>query len=207
MNKIYFQVVQFVIIIFALSVHEAAHAWMANRLGDPTARFQGRMSLNPLAHIDWIGTVLLPLFLVWRGLPAFGWAKPVPYNPSNLRNPRRDSMLIALAGPVSNLLTATAAIVVFQILKSAGMLKSASLVSILLYLVLIPVYLAVFNLIPIPPLDGSGVLEGFLRGDALSAYEEIKPYGFLILLAVIYFGLLDFIFQPIMTLVMRILGF
>ena len=124
MNKIYFQVVQFVIIIFALSVHEAAHAWMANRLGDPTARFQGRMSLNPLAHIDWIGTVLLPLFLVWRGLPAFGWAKPVPYNPSNLRNPRRDSMLIALAGPVSNLLTATAAIVVFQILKSAGMLKS-----------------------------------------------------------------------------------
>jgi len=207
MSRAFFLFFQFVIVIFALSVHEAAHAWMANRLGDPTAKFQGRVTLNPLAHIDWIGTVLLPLFLVWRGLPAFGWAKPVPFNPMNLKNPRRDGMLIAIAGPASNMLTAATAIVVFLVLKSAGLLTSAPLVTLLLYLILIPIYLAVFNLIPIPPLDGSGVLEGFLRGDALSAYEEIKPYGFLILLAVIYFGLLDFIFQPVMKVVMSILGF
>ena len=199
-------VVQFAVVLFALSVHESAHAWTADRFGDPTARLMGRVTLNPLAHIDLIGTIIFPILLAVIGAPVFGWAKPVMVNPNNLGNRRRDGMFVSAAGPVSNLLVAAATTLVFLALKGTGLLASPPVFTILLFLIIINIYLAVFNLIPIPPLDGSGVLEGMLRGDALRAYESVRPYGFLILLLIINFHLLDFIADPIFRLVMKILG-
>jgi Zn-dependent protease len=199
-------VVQFAVVLFAISVHESAHAWMADRCGDPTARLQGRITLNPIAHIDLFGTIIFPILLAVMGAPVFGWAKPVMVNPYNFRNRRRDGMLVAAAGPASNLLVAGVAILVFLALKGTGLLASPPVFTILLSLIIINIYLAVFNLIPIPPLDGSGVLEGMLKGNALRAYEQIKPYGFFILIIIIYTHVLDFIAEPIFRLVMKILG-
>jgi Zn-dependent protease len=206
MADIFRIVVQFAVVLFALSIHESAHAWTADKFGDPTARLMGRVTLNPLAHIDLIGTIIFPILLAVIGAPVFGWAKPVMVNPYNLRNRRRDGMLVSAAGPISNLLAAGATILVFLALKGTGLLTSPPVFTILLFLIIINIYLAVFNLIPIPPLDGSGVLEGMLKGDALRAYESIRPYGFLILLLIINFHLLDFIADPIFRLVMKILG-
>jgi Zn-dependent protease len=206
MADIYRIVVQFAVVLFALSIHESAHAWTADKFGDPTARLMGRVTLNPLAHIDLIGTIIFPILLAVIGAPVFGWAKPVMVNPYNLRNRRRDGMLVSAAGPISNLLAAGVTILVFLALKGTGLLASPPVFTILLFLIIINIYLAVFNLIPIPPLDGSGVLEGLLKGDALRAYESVRPYGFLILLLIINFHLLDFIADPIFRLVMKILG-
>jgi Zn-dependent protease len=206
MTDIFRIVVQFAVVLFALSVHESAHAWTADKFGDPTARLMGRVTLNPIAHIDLIGTIIFPILLAVIGAPVFGWAKPVMVNPYNLRNRRRDGMLVSAAGPISNLLVAGATILVFLALKSTQLLSSVPLFTILLFMIIINIYLAVFNLIPIPPLDGSGVLEGLLKGDALHAYETIKPFGFIILLLIINFHLLDFIADPIFRLVMKILG-
>jgi Zn-dependent protease len=206
MTDIFRIVVQFAVVLFALSVHESAHAWVADKCGDPTARLQGRISLNPIPHIDLFGTIIFPILLVIAHAPVFGWAKPVMVNPYNFRNRRRDGMLVAAAGPVSNLLVAGATILVFLALKGTGLLASPPVFTILLFLIIINIYLAVFNLIPIPPLDGSGVLEGVLKGNALRAYEQIRPYGFFILIIVIYTRVLDFIADPIFRLVMKILG-
>jgi Zn-dependent protease len=206
MADIFRIVVQFAVVLFALSVHESAHAWVADKCGDPTARLQGRISLNPIPHIDIFGTIIFPILLVIAHAPVFGWAKPVMVNPYNFRNRRRDGMLVAAAGPASNLLVAGVAILVFLALKGTGLLASPPVFTILLSLIIINIYLAVFNLIPIPPLDGSGVLEGMLKGNALRAYEQIKPYGFFILIIIIYTHVLDFIAEPIFRLVMKILG-
>jgi Zn-dependent protease len=206
MTDIFRIVVQFAVVLFAISVHESAHAWTANKFGDPTAKLQGRVSLNPIAHIDLIGTIIFPILLAIIGAPVFGWAKPVMVNPYNLRNRRRDGMFISAAGPISNLLTAATTILVFLALKNTQLLTSVPLYTILLYLIIINIYLAIFNLIPIPPLDGSGIIEGVLKGDALSMYEKIKPYGFLILILAIYLHLLDYIANPLLRLVMNILG-
>jgi Zn-dependent protease len=206
MPNIFRIVVQFATVLFAISIHESAHAWAADKFGDPTARLQGRITLNPIAHIDLIGTIIFPILLAVIGAPVFGWAKPVMVNPYNLRNRRRDGMFISAAGPVSNVLVAMGTIVVFLALKNTHLLTLVPLFTILIYLIIINIYLAIFNLIPIPPLDGSGILEGLLKGDALNTYEKIKPYGFLILLLVIYLHLLDYIADPIFRLVMGILG-
>jgi Zn-dependent protease len=206
MTDIFPIVVQFAVVLFALSVHESAHAWVADRCGDPTARLQGRISLNPIPHVDLFGTIIIPILLVIAHAPVFGWAKPVMINPYNFRNRRRDSMLVAAAGPAANLLVAGVTILTFLALKGTGLLASQPLFTILLFLIIINIYLAVFNLIPIPPLDGSGVLEGVLKGGALHAYEAVRPYGFFILIIIIYTHLLDFIADPIFRLVMKILG-
>ncbi len=206
MTDVFRIVVQFAVVLFALSVHESAHAWTADKFGDPTAKLMGRVTLNPLAHIDLIGTIIFPILLAVIGAPVFGWAKPVMVNPNNLRNRRRDGMLVSAAGPISNLLVAGATILAFLALKGTGLLASPPLFTILLFLIIINIYLAVFNLIPIPPLDGSGVLEGMLKGGALRAFEAVRPYGFFILLLIIYSHLLDFIADPIFHLVMKVLG-
>ncbi len=205
--------VEVFVIFFAITVHEAAHAWMAKRLGDPTAADLGRASLNPIVHIDLFGTIILPALLIilsnGRG-PLFGWAKPVPYNPRNLRDPRRGGLWISFAGPVANVLTAGAAAVVFQLLKLAGahIPMSAAwskplggLVMILFIMAEINLTLAVFNLIPVPPLDGSGILAGLLSDQGAAKFERIRPYGIFILIALMYTRVLNVIYAPIQVLI------
>lgn len=195
MNEIFRVVLQFAVVLFAISVHETAHAWMADKCGDPTARLQGRISLNPIAHIDLFGTIIFPLLLAVVGAPVFGWAKPVMVNPYNFRNRRRDGMLVAAAGPVSNILVSLTVIIMllafYQPLMAAHSPTVMLLIKIATYLLMINIFLAVFNLIPIPPLDGSGILEGLLKGEAHRTYERIKPYGFFILLFIMYTRVFD----------------
>ena len=206
--------IQVFVVLFAITIHEAAHAWTASKFGDPTAASMGRASLNPLVHIDPIGTVLFPLALIIlsKGAgPVFGWAKPVPYNPYNLRDPRQGGLWISFAGPISNILTAAAAVLVFQFIKLFGARIPASsafvkplegLTLVLLFMALINLSLAIFNLIPIPPLDGSGILAGLLSERAAAKYEQLRPYGFLILIALMYSGFLTLIFSPVYKLVL-----
>jgi Zn-dependent protease len=205
--------IQAFVILFAITIHEAAHAWTAAKLGDPTAAALGRASLNPLVHIDPIGTVLFPLILILFKMPVFGWAKPVPYNPYNLRQPRKGGLWISFAGPISNILTAAAAVLAFRFLMLFGArLPDSSALTrpleglsmILLFTALINISLAVFNLIPIPPLDGSGILAGLLSESAAAKYERIRPYGFLILIALMYSGVLTLIFSPVHKLILRL---
>jgi len=212
MNNIIFIIIQLAVLLFAISIHESAHAWMANRFGDPTAKNLGRITLNPIRHIDLIGTIIFPIILAVIGAPVFGWAKPVMVNPYNLRNPRRANVFISAAGPLSNIFTAVVGIIIFLILRNIGFLTPGNIQGIryliayiFLYLILINIFLAIFNLIPVPPLDGSGILEGILRGEALHYYEKIKPYGILILFVIIYAGVLDVIANPIISLVVSIL--
>jgi Zn-dependent protease len=203
MNDIFRIVIQFAAVLFAISVHESAHAWSADKCGDPTARRMGRVTLNPLAHIDLFGTIIFPILLAVMGAPVFGWAKPVMVNPYNFRNRRRDGMLVAAAGPVSNLLVSLTVIIVllafFQPLMATNNPTLLLLLKIATYLLMINIFLAVFNLIPIPPLDGSGILEGLLHGEALAWYEKIKPYGFFILIFIIYTRVFDKIADLLFT--------
>ncbi|HSQ35584.1 MAG TPA: site-2 protease family protein [Candidatus Binatia bacterium] len=203
--------IQFATVLFAISVHESAHAWTADKFGDPTARLQGRVTLNPIAHIDLVGTIIFPLILAVIGAPVFGWAKPVMVNPYNLRNRRRDGMFISAAGPAANIMVALGVILLLAVFQRPLLLASGTTVILLLkiatYLLMINIFLAVFNLIPIPPLDGSGILEGLLRGQALAMFEKIKPYGFLILLAIIYTHALDAVANFIFTLLFKVFPF
>ncbi len=190
------------VILFAITIHEASHGWAANKLGDPTAMALGRVTLNPIAHIDLFGTILVPILLVVMGAPAFGWAKPVPVNPYNLKNPRRDNLWISFAGPAANLAVSFVFLSLFLILKSLvpGIFRLQGLLLILYYMVLLNAFLAVFNLIPIPPLDGSGILSGLLSRQAAEKYDRIRPYGFFILIILIYANVLSFIITPIQRL-------
>lgn len=218
-------VISLFVLLFAITLHEASHGWAASKFGDYTAQRLGRVTLNPIAHIDPIGTVLLPLLLVVVGAPAFGWAKPVPVNPLNLKNPRRDNLWISAAGPASNLTVAAAALLSIVLLKLAspgvavflrnfllgrgqlprGFYPLEGLALILFYGVLVNTYLAVFNLIPIPPLDGSGILIGVLPDEAAQKYDRLRPYGFLLVLALIYLGLLRIIIRPIEIFILTII--
>jgi Zn-dependent protease len=192
-------VIQFVVLIVALSIHEAAHAWTADRLGDPTARRLGRVSLNPIVHVDPLGTILLPLIAAISQVPIIGWAKPVPVNPRNFRAPRRDFVLVAAAGPISNLVQAVAAAIVLRVI-SASLSQNATDVSLaiklLYYAIDINVLLALFNLVPVPPLDGGNVLAGLLPPNAASVFIQLRRYGFLILYALLLTGVLSAIIIP-----------
>ena len=183
------------LLILSLSVHEAAHAWTADRLGDPTARALGRVTLNPLAHIDWIGTVLFPIIAFTTGAPLIGWAKPVPVNFHNLRAPRRDFAIIAAAGPASNL---AQAVLGAAVLAMAFDSMSMDLVPVVLRsFVSLNVALAVFNMIPVPPLDGGNVLSGILPEQFARLIDQLRPWGFLVLYALLFTGVLRTVVFPI----------
>lgn len=188
--------VGFLVLLLSLTFHEAAHAWSADRLGDPTARLLGRVSLNPAVHIDPIGTIAFPLIAMVTGIPIIGWAKPVPVNTLNLREHwKRKYMLIAAAGPASNLILAAAAAIIVRFL---GFESAAGwLFQFLLFMVVINVLLAVFNMVPVPPLDGGNVLAGLLHGRAYDIFDSLRPYGFLILYGLLLSGILFRIVAPI----------
>jgi Zn-dependent protease len=186
----------------AVVIHEFSHAFVANRCGDSTARRSGRLTLNPLAHIDPFGTILLPLFLILMQAPVlFGWAKPVPINFASLRNPRRDMVMVGLAGPVANFLSA----IVISILIKYVFFNQGLIFKFLDSFMAISVVLGVFNLIPIPPLDGSRVLLGLLPRELAMRYASLERYGFLIIFALVYMGVLDRIVWPITTKMLQIL--
>jgi len=214
-------------VLFAITIHEAAHGWAALKMGDPTAYAMGRVTLNPVAHIDPFGTVIVPILLVVMGAPVFGWAKPVPVNPYNLRNPRRDNLWISFAGPASNLTAAAGALILLLVLKvmspgltgflrgfllyrqdfPRGFFPLEGLALILFYFVLINSYLAFFNLLPVPPLDGGGILAGLLSDQGAEKLERIRPFGFLIILALIYLGVLQIIIYPIRLVISTLVFF
>lgn len=202
-DRIFLAIFEFAVLLFSLSLHEAAHAWMANRLGDPTARMLGRMTLNPIRHIDILGTIILPLIMLFVS-PGFlfGWAKPTPVSPRNFKNITRDDILTTVAGPASNLLAAIAATLGMLILSHVGVtgttivhelamgaidpaLRGSALfpLALLFYLaIFLNLILAVFNLLPFPPLDGSHVFRHMLPYKALRVYDSLGMVSLLIIL-------------------------
>ena len=193
--------ISFIVLLFSLTIHEMAHAWTADRLGDPTARLLGRVSLNPLVHADPIGTFVLPLVAAFTGLPVIGWAKPVPVNARNLRHQRRDYLLVVGAGPASNLVMAIVASTLLTIVPVSPVRLgepniTAPLASFLSLAIQINVLLAVFNMIPIPPLDGGNLLIGLLPDRLSIVVSRVRQYGFLIIYALILSGGLDYLVWP-----------
>jgi len=207
--------IQFAVLLFSLSIHEASHAWMADNFGDYTARYLGRVTLNPVPHIDPVGTLLFPLLQFFTAFPLIGWAKPVPINPAHLRKPRRDQIFISLAGPASNLVAGGIAFVLLAALKlswpeSRGLVTHMALtmripghesflapvVGILFFAMVINLALAFFNALPIPPLDGHWILYGLLPHNAGAALARWSSYGFILLYAMMLLGMFQFIFLP-----------
>lgn len=187
-------------LIFAITLHEVAHGWAASYFGDKTAKLAGRLSLNPLKHIDPVGTVILPLLMLTVSNFIFGWAKPVPVDPRNLRNPRRDMAIVALAGPASNIIMALmwAGIAKLGLIFETG--GNTWLGIPLSYMggagIMINVVLAVLNFIPLPPLDGSKIIGGFLPPRVMYKYNMIEPYSFIILIILLLTGALSFVMGP-----------
>lgn len=206
--QILFQIIAF---LFAISVHESAHAWTANRCGDPTARMLGRVSLNPIRHIDPVGTILLPAIAMISHFPVIGWAKPTPVDPRHFKNPVRDDILTSLAGPASNLIVASLSVVGLAIVSNTSPLgralvhgyaaESGSIlvpITVLLYqFMYINVLLAAFNVIPIPPLDGSHVLRHFLPESIRRAYDMAGMIG-LVLLFLVGGPIIRFLMTPVL---------
>ncbi|MAF79576.1 site-2 protease family protein [bacterium] len=191
-----------IVLILSVVVHEVTHGFVADRLGDPTARLAGRLTLNPIKHLDPFGSVILPLLLaILPGSFIFGWAKPVPYNPYHLKNPERDAALIAIAGPLSNLLIAAifGALVRISIVVNVPIL--AATYPLFAMIVWVNVILAVFNLVPLPPLDGSKVLFALLPRSAYQMRAFLERYGMILLVFFIFFGfriitpIINFLFE------------
>lgn len=195
--------IQLVVILFAISFHESAHAWTALKFGDTTARDQGRISLNPLRHIDPFGSVILPILLYFTSGMIFGYARPTPIDLRNTKDPRRANMAVSAAGPLSNFLLCAVGIVVLVLLRrlgagtamTQGVLEPLWAVSVAF--VMVNFSLGVFNFIPIPPLDGSHVVESVIGPPAERFFQSIAPFGFLLLIALSYLGVLSRVMGPI----------
>ncbi len=193
-----------VMVFFSVVCHEIAHGYTAYRLGDPTASRMGRLSFNPIVHVDLFGTIILPAILVLTNSPfLFAWAKPVPVNPAYFRDPKKGMMLVAIAGPATNLLIAIALAV---LLFLTGGFLPAFLTKTFAYVSVINVMLMVFNLVPIPPLDGSRIVARFLKGKALWHYMKLERYGMFIVFALLFTGIISSILYPAMNLSVRLLG-
>lgn len=191
-------------VLLAITLHEVAHGWMARRFGDSTAFMLGRLSLNPFKHIDPVGTVLVPAFMLLMQLPAFGWAKPVPVNFKNLHDPKRDMVFVAAAGPLANL----AMILIWALVARLGtmLIPTGAWYSMpMVYMgcagIFINALLMVLNLLPLPPLDGGRVVTGLLPGPLAWKYSRIEPYGVWILVALLVTGLLFWVLSPMLTFV------
>ena len=188
-------------VIFAITAHEVAHGWVALKLGDRTAQMMGRLTLNPLKHIDPVGTILVPGVLLVLGGFIFGWAKPVPVTFQNLRHPKSDMVWVALAGPTANLIMAFIWALVAKLgltLLQSNMEIGAPMVYMGVAGVLINTMLMMLNLLPLPPLDGGRVLVGLLPGPLSWKVSQIEPYGFFILVGLLYFGILSMVLWPLM---------
>jgi len=216
-------IIWFIVLLFSLSFHEAAHAWTSEKFGDDTGRIQGRITLNPLAHIDVFGTILFPIVSALSGIPLLGWAKPVQTNPLMWRDKTRANITVSAAGPISNFILATVAFIVSKFLIMSGLLyvrggyytlvspatEEAGLMAplsvFLSVMLLLNIGLGVFNLIPIPPLDGSHVLEEILPASMAEAYNQVRPYGFMLLYGLMFLGVFGAIFGPLYQFVKLLL--
>ena len=210
-------IVSAVPILIAIILHEVSHGFVANKLGDPTAKMMGRLTLNPLAHIDLFGTIIMPLLLLvsTHGQFVFGYAKPVPINPYNFKNPKRDMAISSAAGPLMNLVIALVSVVILKylviplaggaseevmvkIIKPMGMMLNVS--------IQINIVLAAFNLLPIPPLDGGRVLMGFLPDSQANALGKVEPFGMVIVLVLLVTGMAGAVITPLIRLLMSLVG-
>ncbi len=197
-------------VLMAIVFHEVAHGWVARRLGDPTAANLGRLTLNPLSHIDIIGTVLLPAFLISIGGPVFGYAKPVPVDYNNLKDPRRDMVRVALAGPGANVALALLSLVFVKVIMISGGIAIGSVSSYLWFISLTSVrinaMLAVFNIVPVPPLDGGRVLVGLLPERLAMQVARIEPFGLIIVVAFLMTSAPSYTLLPIMEVMIWFLA-
>jgi Zn-dependent protease len=186
------------IFLFCLVIHEYAHGVMAEKCGDSTARYLGRLTLNPIAHIDIFGTIILPLLLILTRSPfVFGWAKPVPINPLNFRNPRWDTVKVGLAGPGANIMTAIVCAGILRAMQAGG-IDLGILGGVLVYMVIVSLVFAFFNLVPVPPLDGSHVIAGFLPARMAYIYEStMQRYGIILIFALMWLGFFSRIVFPL----------
>ncbi len=221
--EVVLKLIQFAILLFALSLHEASHAWMASRLGDQTARMLGRVTLNPIKHIDPIGTLLFPLIAMFSGIPLLGWAKPTPVTGRNFKNYKRDDILVTLAGPVSNLLGAFASVVLLVIIAKTSQLgndvvhqvasgqinvfQSTIMLPIVLvcfYGIIINLFLTAFNLLPLPPLDGSHIFRHMIPYSWAAMYDRL---GMISLFLMIFFGgrVVSFVVSPVLFAIRQML--
>ncbi len=194
---------QFTVLIFAITIHEFAHGFTAYKLGDPTAKYMGRLTLNPLAHIDPFGTIILPLLLVMAHIPPIGWAKPVPVNFMSLKNPKRDMLWVGIAGPFANFSTA---LLLAIIVKLFPFILHTIFAQAVLFGIIINMVLSVFNLIPVPPLDGSRIISSLLPYKYAASYNKLQPYGFVIIILLVMTGMLRRLIYAVVLLVIKFLG-
>ena len=196
-------------VLFAITIHEVAHGWMASKLGDNTAKMLGRLTLNPFKHIDPIGTVVVPLAMVLLQTGfVFGWAKPVPVNMRNLNSPRKDMAIVAAAGPISNLIMAIFWVFIFKL--GSAVITDPNIAKGVMAMgqagIIINLILFIFNLLPIPPLDGSKVLSGIVPSSVSAIMDKIEPYGLFIVIGLLYFGVLNTIISPVLDFFLKTIG-
>lgn len=199
-SEIIFFVIYIPVLLFSITIHEYAHGWMAEQCGDDTARLLGRITLNPLPHIDIIGTIILPIVFMFSSMHIpIGYAKPVPVNPNRFNNPRKGTILVSISGPIANLLLAVFFALILRCL-SLIRIDLFFLKALLLASISVNILLAIFNLLPIPPLDGSGIVSGLLPVRISTHYEQLQPYGFMILLVLLVTGVIGRLTMPVVLL-------